>query len=112
MNDMVRKEAQLVWEQLDEVGTKISQHPRAQREIELIAEAILKGECRGFEAGRAGLQTQDEMGNYAQVEILKKLAIWLDGVRNETDRTRFEQRWNTLQDEAAELRVLILRALA
>ena len=46
------------------------------------------------------------------IQGLTKVEAWLDGVRNETDRTRFEQRWNTLQDEAAELRVLILRALA
>ena len=45
-------------------------------------------------------------------KTLKIIEAWLDGVRNERDRTRFEQRWNTLQDEAAELRVLILRALA
>ena len=43
--------------------------------------------------------------------ILPAVEAWLDGVRNERDRTRFEQRWNTLQDEAAELRVLVLRAL-
>ena len=44
-------------------------------------------------------------------EVLTTVEAWLDGVRNEPDRTRFEQRWNTLQDEAAELRVLVLRAL-
>ena len=48
----------------------------------------------------------------ARANVLTKIEQWLDGVRNEQDRTRFEQRWNTLQDEAAELRVLILRALA
>ena len=45
------------------------------------------------------------------VNVLTKVESWLDGVRNEQDRTRFEQRWNTLQDEAAELRVLILQAV-
>ena len=44
-------------------------------------------------------------------DVLTKIETWLDGVRNEPDRTRFEQRWNDLQDEAAELRVLILRAV-
>ena len=46
------------------------------------------------------------------ISVLTKVESWLDGVRNERDRTRFEQRWNDLQDEAAELRVLILRVLA
>ena len=46
------------------------------------------------------------------VKVCKTVEAWLDGVRNEPDRTRFEQRWNTLQDEAAELRVLIQRILA
>ena len=45
------------------------------------------------------------------VEALRAIAAWLDGVRNERDRARFEQRWNDLQDEAAELRVSALDAL-
>ena len=45
-------------------------------------------------------------------EVLTTVEAWLDGVRNETDRTRFEQRWNTLQDEAAELRVMIHEVLS
>ena len=100
-NSVIRQDAQQIWEQLDEVGAKISQHPQAQREINLIAEAILYAERRGYREGAK-----------AQRNVLGQVEAWLDGVRNEQDRTRFEQRWNTLQDEAAELRVLILRALA
>ena len=45
------------------------------------------------------------------VKVVKTIEAWLNGVRNERDRTRFEQRWNTLQDEAAELRVMIHEVL-
>lgn len=45
-------------------------------------------------------------------KTLRTLEAWLDSVRNEQDRTRFEQRWNTLQDEAAELRVMIHEVLS
>ena len=46
------------------------------------------------------------------ISTLTKIEAWLNGVRNERDRTRFEQRWNTLQDEAAELRVMIHEVLS
>jgi len=45
-------------------------------------------------------------------KALREIESWLDGVRNETDRNRFERRWNDLQDEAAWWRVQALSALA
>lgn len=36
-----------------------------------------------------------------KLAVLREIEQWLDGIRTETDRARFERRWNTLQDEAA-----------
>lgn len=37
------------------------------------------------------------------VARLRECERWLDGVRQERRRERFEREWNTLQDEAAAL---------
>lgn len=74
MNDMIRKEAQLVWEQLDEVSAKTANSPKAQREIELIAEAIQVGERRGQEAGKRYYEGfYEEVRTHVNVASLTKL---------------------------------------
>ena len=40
----------------------------------------------------------------ALLEALRKCEAWLDELRQSRDRERFEKLWQTLQDEAAELR--------